>query len=264
MKIRALAVLSGLFFCFVSNTVLGQIQTPHTNEVAGSNYLAVLFDLSFRIDTTRYLPAVEEPAPIDPDDYWKTWTVIENYTFNKDRGNIPMIADLKALHPYFRDKIITLIQRCQEKGIELRVVESYRTHAKQSEYFGMGRKYTRSKGGKSKHQYGLAVDLVPIVNDQAQWDSLALWKKIGTTGESLGLRWGGRWKAPYDPAHFEWSGGVTTTHLNAGTFPAVPKKEHYPCLQEDLEFLVKSWELWEAEQSSIARSSRQSTAAAGQ
>ena len=32
---------------------------------------------------------------------------------------------------------------------------------------GMGRKYTNSAGGKSKHQYGLAVDVVPIVNGTA-------------------------------------------------------------------------------------------------
>ena len=63
---------------------------------------------------------------------------------------------------------------------------------------GMGRKYTRSGGGKSKHQYGLAVDVVPIVNGEAQWDNLALWK-IGVVGERLGLRWGGRWR------QFVWS-----------------------------------------------------------
>ncbi|HYC87447.1 MAG TPA: hypothetical protein VEB86_19575, partial [Chryseosolibacter sp.] len=79
---------------------------------------------------------------------WKEWKMVDNHTFGKDRGSIPMIADLRSLHPYFRDKIALLIRKCEAKGITLAVVESYRTHAKQSEYYSMGRKYTRSAGGK--------------------------------------------------------------------------------------------------------------------
>jgi hypothetical protein len=190
------------------------------------------------------------PAPVD---VWREWRTVENFAFGKDRGSMPMIADLHSLHPYFRDRIFRLIQNCKAKGIELVVVESYRTHAKQHEYFTMGRKYTRSAGGKSKHQYGLAVDLVAIKDSVAQWDNIKLWNKIGVEGEKLGLRWGGRWKSPYDPAHFEWSGGLTTVQLSAGKLPPIPqvKSNDYPCAEDDFQQLKKHWELWESEQQNL-------------
>lgn len=183
---------------------------------------------------------------------WQNWRTIKNYTFGKDRGELPMIVELDALHPYFRDKVRQLINACQAQGIELAVVESYRTHAKQHEYKSMGAKYTRSGAGKSKHQYGLAVDLVPIVDSVAVWDNVALWKKIGITGEKLGLRWGGRWKKPYDPGHFEWTGGVTTVQLSKGLQPDI-SKDLYPCMEEDLRILQRYWKEWELSQSSFAR-----------
>lgn len=185
---------------------------------------------------------------------WKYWTFAENFAFGKNRGNIPMITALEALHPYFRDKVIALIARARKAGIELAVVETYRTRAKQMEYKSMGRKYTRSGAGASKHQYGLAVDVVPLVNGVPEWHNRALWHKIGVMGERLGLRWGGRWRKPYDPGHFEWTGGLTTPQLAAGQLPLPPKcSELYPCLEQDLKLLKKFWNEWENNQAVMAR-----------
>jgi hypothetical protein len=184
---------------------------------------------------------------------WLHWTTVDNFTFGKNRGGMHMITDLNALHPYFRDKVIELINRCKAKGIELAVVETYRTHAKQNEYKSMGKKFTRSGAGKSKHQYGLAVDVVPMINGEAQWHNKNLWSKIGVTGEQLGLRWGGRWRSLYDPGHFEWTGGLSLQDLANGNFPPVPRKEtDYPCMEEDIRLLTRYWQQWETEQSSFA------------
>lgn len=217
------------------------------------HYLTALLENSIRFDTSYFAGNSDEI--INEEEAWKQWETVENFTYGKDRGSIPMIADLNALHPYFRDKISELIRLCKEQGIELVVVETFRTHAKQAEYFGMGRKYTRSKGGKSKHQYGLAADVVPVVNSVAVWDNALLWRKIGAIGERIGLRWGGRWKAPYDPAHFEWSGGVTSYQLALGAQPIIPKSKIslYPCLDEELARLEKFWNAWETEQAVSAR-----------
>jgi peptidoglycan L-alanyl-D-glutamate endopeptidase CwlK len=196
---------------------------------------------------------------------WKEWRTVDNFAFGKNRGNLPMIADLHSLHPFFRDKIVQLIKNCEAKGIDLVVVESYRTRAKQKEYYNMGRKYTRSAGGKSKHQYGLAVDVVPVKDSVAIWDNVSLWRKIGTEGEKLGLRWGGRWKSPYDPAHFEWTGGLTSYHLGNGILPVIPKvhAENYPCVHDDIDELKKHWEMWEVEQSVISRKNLKPSIASG-
>ena len=196
-------------------------------------------------------PIPESTAVID-ETPWKRWATVENYSFGKDRGGMPMIADLNALHPYFRDKIFELIRICKSKGIDLAVVESFRTHAKQNEYKSMGKKYTRSSGGSSKHQYGLAVDVVPIIDSVADWHNYAVWKKVGAVGEKLGLRWGGRWKHMYDPGHFEWTGGLSSYHLATGKFPKLPKPQLYPCLEEDLLQLTSYWQSWETEQSTFA------------
>lgn len=211
-------------------------------------------------------PVVEQPAAevtavteelfitVDTVTGWKQWSFVETFAFGKDRGAMSMITDLEALHPYFRDRIKTLIANCRAKGIELAVVESYRTHAKQNEYKVMGSKYTSSGAGRSKHQYGLAVDLVPIVDSVAVWDNKALWLKVGVEGEKLGLRWGGRWRKPYDPGHFEWTGGLTSVHLSHGELPPIPKcEETYPCIQEDIKLLRKYWRAWEDAQSAMTR-----------
>ncbi len=234
--------------CFTSKLVVAQ--EHHT-------YIATLLNEQPLFDTT----SVEEESTAEEIDHaneeptWRAWATVENYTYGKDRGSIPMITDLNALHPYFRDRIQELMEVAKKQGIELVVVESFRTHAKQAEYFGMGRKYTRSKGGNSKHQYGMAVDLVPIVDGKAVWDNTVLWRKIGVIGERLGLRWGGRWRAPYDPAHFEWSGGLTTMQLSKGLLPTVPKSKaaFYPCLHDEIEILQQHWAAWEVEQSVFAK-----------
>jgi len=235
-------------FSLLALSILGQAQTVlHESAPYPSEHQQLVTAL-----IQSLTPKVETPAVIFPDG-WENWNTVENYTFGKDRGSLPMIADLEALHPFFRDKISQLITICKAKGIELALVETYRTHAKQNEYKSMGKKYTRSGGGHSKHQYGLAVDVVPIVDSIAQWDDTKLWKKVGTVGEQLGLRWGGRWRNPYDPGHFEWTGGLSSYHLSNGLLPRMPNSYHNPCLEEELAELNEGWQAWEAEQATIAR-----------
>jgi hypothetical protein len=257
-NLLTLAFLTVVALC-ISTFAASSNTQRYTNLSFVSSYNPLAKDTS----KTSQSPAPTEMKSVeDGITVWKQWKTVENHTFGKDRGNIPMIADLQSLHPYFRDKISILIANCKAKGIELAIVESYRTHAKQSEYYQMGKKYTRTPGGKSKHQYGLAVDVVPMVKGQPQWDNVTLWKRVGVEGEKLGLRWGGRWKSPYDPAHFEWSGGLTTTQLSAGVFPPVPNTalNKYPCIADDIKELRQHWQLWEAEQLALKKKSNQTLA----
>lgn len=231
LKLLSTLVFFGVGSCvFAQNTI-----APWSDEQSA---FAAELGKSFIVPEPE---VVEEPA-IDP---WLQWKTVNNFDFGKNRGDMQMIADLSALHPYFRDKIEELIKICHSKGIEIAVVESYRTVAKQNEYKHMGKAFTRSTGGRSKHQYGLAVDVVPMVDSIAQWHNAALWKKVGAVGEKLGLRWGGRWRRPYDPGHFEWSGGVTSSSMAMGRTPNIPHPEKYPCLEEELETLQAYWSKWE-------------------
>lgn len=220
-------------------------------------YLKNLLSSAILFDTMRLREENAEPAAdAESLDAWKQWRTVDNYFYGKNRGSLPMIADLDALHPYFRDKVIALISACKKIGITLAVVESYRTHSKQSEYYAMGRKYTSKAGGKSRHQYGLAVDVVPMVDSIAVWNDHKLWRKIGSIGERLGLTWGGRWRVLYDPGHFEWSGGLSRHQLAKGYLPKVPASVsgHYNSLEIEMEKLQQYWKAWEVEQSMIANS----------
>jgi peptidoglycan L-alanyl-D-glutamate endopeptidase CwlK len=246
-----------ILFCSFSGLLFSQSTYPGDPVDTNDHVIDILNQYiqdSVAIDpallqVSRAVQTVEAPTLVNnPETEWNDWSVVENYAFGKNRGSLTMVADLRALHPFFRDRVTELIRQCSVKGITVAVVETFRTHAKQNEYKTMGGKYTNSAGGRSKHQYGLAVDIVPMVDGKPQWDNQALWRKVGIIGESLGLRWGGRWKRPYDPAHFEWSGGLTTTHLASGMLPAISDEE-YPCIHEDMETLRVRWKEWETFQS---------------
>lgn len=60
----------------------------------------------------------------------------------------------------------------------------------------------RSRTLRSKHLSGEAfdVDVLGVARDAVpQW----FWDALGPYGERFGLTWGGRWRAIYDPGHFE-------------------------------------------------------------
>src|SRR5690348_2858270 len=63
-------------------------------------------------------PIIEPEGPfiieIDTVDGWKSWSFVENFAFGKNRGDLPMITDLKSLHPFFRDRVIDLIEACKK------------------------------------------------------------------------------------------------------------------------------------------------------
>ena len=247
-------------YCFlvvvVCHVLFSSFSTSAQSIAASENgrYIENLFDKSILFDTTRMKASETTVDAVDSVIEWKQWRTVNNFYYGKNRGALPMIADTQALHPYFRDKVIELIRVCKEAGITVVVVESYRTPAKQAEYYAMGKKYTSTPGGKSRHQYGLAVDVVPIVDSVAVWDNHKLWRKVGLAGERLGLQWGGRWKVLYDPGHFEWSGGLSRHQLAKGHLPKIPASltDRYPALVEELLQLQSFWNAWEVEQSMTA------------
>ena len=115
--------------------------------------------------------------------------------------------DLVYLHPAFRNGVILFIADCKKEGIDLMIVETYRSGERQD----LMKKTKRSTltANKSKHQHGLALDVVPVVNGKLQWHDQRLWYKIGLIGEKHGLMWGGRWKRFKDYPHFEYNCNIS-------------------------------------------------------
>lgn len=91
------------------------------------------------------------------------------------------------------------------KGIPLLIYSGRRTY---SEQWNLRKKYLEggnlaAQPGFSYHNYGLAIDVVPIIAGKADWNS-SKWQEIGRIGEKHGFVWGGKFN---DNPHFQNSKG---------------------------------------------------------
>jgi peptidoglycan L-alanyl-D-glutamate endopeptidase CwlK len=107
-----------------------------------------------------------------------------------------------------------------------RFAYTLRTFKEQDELYAQGRTVkgkivTNAKGGLSMHNYGLALDIVLILNDgTASWntkmdfdgDGKYDWQEIVTIFKQYGWEWGGDWKFT-DYPHFQKSLGHSVRDL---------------------------------------------------
>lgn len=112
-----------------------------------------------------------------------------------------MSRSLSDLSPRFKPLAIALLARCTEAGIHVTVIDTLRTMEEHRRNLAAKVSWTPH----SKHLDGDAIDVCPTeLLTKKGWDpSSPLWGRIGAIGESLGLRWGGRWKQR-DLGHFEY------------------------------------------------------------
>jgi peptidoglycan LD-endopeptidase CwlK len=64
---------------------------------------------------------------------------------------------------------------------------------------------TDAPPGESAHNYGLALDIVPMVNGKPDWEGTdPVWQRVGALGEAAGLEWAGAPGFPFhEMPHFE-------------------------------------------------------------
>jgi peptidoglycan L-alanyl-D-glutamate endopeptidase CwlK len=137
------------------------------------------------------------------------------------------MANTKDLNNVVRDLMDKFIVLCKKNGVDVLITQGVRTTEYQNSLYAQGRTtpgkiVTNCKGGYSPHNYGLAFDFVLLTNGRVDWDSRNKnWEKAGKIGESIGLTWGGRWRAPYmvDLPHFEYMFGLSITDLRKGKRP---------------------------------------------
>ena len=125
---------------------------------------------------------------------------------------------LEDLHPLIAEKAQQLIEIAQAEGIEILVTSTLRSFEEQAELFAIGRtkpgeKVTNAEPGESWHNFGLAFDIVPLVNGKAVWDS-PFWSRIGDLGKQVGLVWGGDFHSFKDKPHFEFHPNLTLAQAN--------------------------------------------------
>ena len=131
------------------------------------------------------------------------------------------LDNLVGVHP---NLVKIMKEAIKDSPVDFTITEGLRTTARQKQLYAQGRttpgiKVTQKNGvtSKSNHQakpdgFGHAVDLYPYYNGAVQISDKEVIPKlkliavhIKAVAKCLGLKitWGGDWKTPYDPPHFE-------------------------------------------------------------
>lgn len=138
---------------------------------------------------------------------------------SKNSKNTPVTSTSKPMSPSDEAHLKKLRTPVANLGrqllagspVPLVIVQSFRSSAEQAKLYAKGRPggppgpiVTNAKPGTSYHEYGLAFDVAVLKDGKPTWpNDIALWTSIGTMGEALGLKWGGRFPGLKDYGHFE-------------------------------------------------------------
>jgi LAS superfamily LD-carboxypeptidase LdcB len=123
-------------------------------------------------------------------------------------------AKLARISPVVAQRVRDFIMYAKsEANLTLQVVQGLRTFAEQDSLYAQGRTkagkvVTNARGGQSLHNYGVAVDLAPVINGEISWDD-SKFKQFGQWAIEAGLDWGGSWKRFKDMPHIQ-----DTDHMN--------------------------------------------------
>lgn len=118
------------------------------------------------------------------------------------------ITSLNLLYPPFLFRLMRGLKAANEDGIPLQPFETLRTPERQSYLYAKGRTtegsiVTRARAGRSWHQYGIAADLVLIIDGKWSWDHHHLYVKAAPYFESQGLKWLGRNSKFVELVHYQ-------------------------------------------------------------
>ena len=134
---------------------------------------------------------------------------------------------LEKLHPEIREKATDIALDIWAAGIGFRVTYTLRTFEEQNALYAIGRTspgkiVTNAKGGRSYHNYGLALDFCLLKpNGTASWDikadfnkdTEADWMQIVNAYKRNGWEWGGDWVKFKDYPHLQYTFGHPVGNL---------------------------------------------------
>lgn len=147
---------------------------------------------------------------------------------------------INLLHPKVREEVKNIYLNKVVPALAgramCRFAYTLRTFKEQDALYAQGRtvlydltgkrlgKVTNAKGGQSIHNYGLALDIVLIVdNKTASWDTVkdfdkdgkSDWMEVVNIFKQEGWSWGGDWKSFKDLPHLEKPFGMTWREMKA-------------------------------------------------
>jgi peptidoglycan L-alanyl-D-glutamate endopeptidase CwlK len=137
---------------------------------------------------------------------------------------------INQLHPKVREEVKAIyaeICAALSGRAICRFSATFRTFAEQAALFAQRPKVTQASAGKSFHNYGLAIDIVLLVDadgngtyETASWDEKkdfdadgkSDWQEVVAIFKQHGWEWGGDWKFT-DTPHFQKTFGKSVNEL---------------------------------------------------
>ena len=134
-----------------------------------------------------------------------------------------MSRDLNELLPVVRDAAERALEKVKAAGVTALVTCTSRTSKEQAALYAQGRttpgkKVTNAKPGQSFHEYGVAIDLYPLINGKPDFSGshLDVWKKIAECFKSEGFEWAYEWKTFKEMPHFQMTKGHPLSYFQNG------------------------------------------------
>lgn len=129
------------------------------------------------------------------------------------------------LNAEFRQRLLVVFKLMrQQHGIEMVLLEGYRTPQRQRQLKRLGPQTTGAGAFESGHQYGLAADCAfvrngrIVISEQDAW-AKAAYERYGEVARSVGLVWGGGWRSLQDYGHVELPRAGVMTRPSAAEEP---------------------------------------------
>lgn len=142
------------------------------------------------------------------------------------------IERIQTAHPKLREELEKIYHEANNKlgKARLRFAYVFRSFEEQTKLFNQRPNVTNAQAGQSYHNYGLAVDIVLLLDkngdgvfESASWDTKADWDKdlipdwfeVVEVFKKYGWEWGGNFKSFKDLPHFQKTFGKTWQNLKA-------------------------------------------------
>lgn len=168
------------------------------------NFIPKEYAYGDRIKLTLEEELLVPPPPLPPEAF--TDALIQQPNLNTAN------RDWALLNPAFVQQVLHVIEKLKTRGYPMTLLEGYRSPERQDALAGQAVLVTKAKGGQSRHQYGLAVDLAPVkdgkivISEKDPW-AMAAYVALGEEAQAAGLTWGGVWRFR-DYGHIERSGAL--------------------------------------------------------
>lgn len=103
------------------------------------------------------------------------------------------LKNIYSLEIDFAKRVLDWYEECIREGLDILIYCGYRSNDEQNILYRQGREVsgkivTNARAGQSFHNYGRAIDFVPLKNGQPDWDDTKTYKKAQQIGKKYNLR----------------------------------------------------------------------------